>query len=112
VKVSYAEGEIVPTDVARAAEWFREGATQGRENCQLQLIFMRELGVAIPQDAVLVRRASVAAAEPGTPSDESSEEEELSDEDEDDEGVPAEYLTHLLTVFDNYKAAARRHSQS
>ena len=106
VGMAYAEGKIVPTDVARAAEWFREGAAQGHEDCQLQLFLMQKLGVEIPEDAVLGRWALMATAEPVSPAEATSEETDSSDEEEGP--VSEEYLAHLLTVFENYKRAARK----
>jgi TPR repeat protein len=109
VGMAYAEGKVVPLDIARATHWFCLGAAQGQEKCQLQLLLMRDMGVNIPKDANLGRWASMESDEAGPEDEALSGETDASDDEV--ETVSEEYLAHLLAVLDNYKSAARKEAQ-
>ena len=61
----YDNGEGVPQDSSRAAQWYRAAAEQGEEYAQLNLGFMYGNGEGIPQDFSKASRWFRAAAEQG-----------------------------------------------
>jgi localization factor PodJL len=65
IGLRFAEGRLVPQNLAEAAEWFERAAKQGLVPAQFRLGGLYEKGLGVKKDPEIARRLYTAAAEAG-----------------------------------------------